>query len=195
MSPIEFVLYTRQPCRLCDLMKASMEKFSSREGRAIVVREVNVDEDPVVLARYGEDVPVVELRGREVMRHRFDAEAFRAALAEEHAAASGLAAMQCVPCRGGVPPMPLDIAESWLARLGGSWRIEEGHHLRKEYTFPDFASALAFVNRIGAVAEEQGHHPDVELGWGKVGVTIYTHKIDGLTESDFVLAAKIEQMV
>jgi 4a-hydroxytetrahydrobiopterin dehydratase len=71
--------------------------------------------------------------------------------------------------------------------------VVEGHHLEKLYTFKDFAGALAFVNAVGRVAEEQNHHPDITLAWGKVRVTIWTHKIDGLTESDFVLAAKADR--
>ncbi|HEX7677179.1 MAG TPA: 4a-hydroxytetrahydrobiopterin dehydratase [Thermoanaerobaculia bacterium] len=81
-----------------------------------------------------------------------------------------------------------------LARtLGGDWRVVDEHHLEKEYTFPDFAQALAFTNRIGAIAEEEGHHPDIYLAWGKVGVKIWTHKVDGLTRADFVLAAKMDR--
>jgi 4a-hydroxytetrahydrobiopterin dehydratase len=108
-------------------------------------------------------------------------------------APSDLAAQQCVPCRGGVPPLAGDKIAELLERLGpNGWQVERQHHLEKEYEFDDFASALAFVNRVGAVAEEQGHHPDLSLTWGKVGIRIWTHKIDGLTESDFVLAAKCD---
>jgi 4a-hydroxytetrahydrobiopterin dehydratase len=106
---------------------------------------------------------------------------------------SDLASKTCVPCRGGVPPLKgRELAE--LKRQVSGWEVIEEHHLRKTYTFPDFKSALAFVNRVGEVAEEQGHHPDICLGWGKVEVTIWTHKIDGLTESDFILAAKLDQL-
>jgi len=94
-----------------------------------------------------------------------------------------------------VPPL----AGAELARLLGElgpngWQVVAGHHLDKEYRFPDFLSALAFVNRVGEEAERQGHHPDLHLAWGKVRVTIWTHKIDGLTESDFVLAARIDRL-
>ena len=107
---------------------------------------------------------------------------------------SSLADKSCVPCRGGVPPLSKDEQAPLLKALGpNGWKATNGHHLEKEYKFPDFVQALAFVNRIGAIAEEQGHHPDITLGWGKVGVTTWTHKIDGLTESDFVLAAKIDR--
>jgi 4a-hydroxytetrahydrobiopterin dehydratase len=105
-----------------------------------------------------------------------------------------LAAKQCVPCRGGVPPLPAAEQERLLRELGAGWRVVDGHHLECEFGFPDFVHALTLTNRIGAVAEEQGHHPDIYLSWGKVRVTIWTHKIDGLTESDFVLAAKIDQL-
>jgi 4a-hydroxytetrahydrobiopterin dehydratase len=107
---------------------------------------------------------------------------------------SDLAAKQCVPCKGGVPPLAGEALESLLAQLGpAGWQVISGHHLEKSYTFDDFSSALAFVNRIGAVAEEQGHHPEIYLGWGKVRLTVWTHKIEGLTESDFVFAAKADQ--
>ncbi|MCC7292795.1 MAG: 4a-hydroxytetrahydrobiopterin dehydratase [Phycisphaerales bacterium] len=104
---------------------------------------------------------------------------------------SDLAAKQCTPCRGGVPPLTGAALKNLLAQVSG-WQAMREHHLAKEYAFPDFAAALAFVNRVGSLAEEQGHHPDVYLAWGKVRIEIWTHKIDGLTESDFILAAKID---
>jgi 4a-hydroxytetrahydrobiopterin dehydratase len=108
---------------------------------------------------------------------------------------SDLANRDCVPCRGGIPPLAGAELDRLLAELGpNDWRVVDGHHLDKEYRFPDFVSALAFVNRVGEEAERQGHHPDLHLAWGKVRVTIWTHKIDGLTESDFVLAAKLDRL-
>jgi len=107
-----------------------------------------------------------------------------------------LAAKQCVPCKGGVPPLAGKELDSLVSQLGpNGWKVVRGHHLEKAYPFPDFVQALAFVNRVGAVAEEQGHHPELSLGWGKVGITLWTHKIDGLTESDFVLAAKADRVL
>lgn len=104
---------------------------------------------------------------------------------------AGLAEQTCVPCRGGVPPLtPQEIAP--LLRQLQGWRVVDNHHLEKRYDLPDFAQALALVNRIGAIAEEQGHHPDLYLAWGRVEVKIWTHKINGLTESDFILAAKCD---
>lgn len=83
----------------------------------------------------------------------------------------------------------------FLKQLGGGWKVVEEHHLEKEYLFSDFKQALAFVNRAGAIAEEEGHHPDMLLSYGKVKVQIWTHKIDGLTESDFILAAKYDNLL
>lgn len=106
---------------------------------------------------------------------------------------SELATKSCVPCRGGVPP--LKGAElNKLAQQVPQWKVVNEHHLVRKFEFPDFKTALAFTNRVGALAEEQGHHPDILLRWGSVEITIWTHKIDGLTESDFILAAKIEEL-
>ena len=104
-----------------------------------------------------------------------------------------LARKSCVPCTGGVPPLRGTELVSLSRQLGGNWTVVDEHHLEKEFGFPNFVDALAFVNRVGGVAEEQGHHPDIYLTWGKVRIRIWTHKIDGLTESDFVLAAKIDR--
>jgi 4a-hydroxytetrahydrobiopterin dehydratase len=104
-----------------------------------------------------------------------------------------LADKTCVPCRGNVPPLKGDALNVLKAELP-DWEVVEEHHLHKAFKFPDFQKALEFVNRAGAIAEEQGHHPDILLGWGKAEVTIFTHKINGLTESDFVLAAKIDKV-
>ncbi|HSP33976.1 MAG TPA: 4a-hydroxytetrahydrobiopterin dehydratase [Thermoanaerobaculia bacterium] len=79
--------------------------------------------------------------------------------------------------------------------LGGSWRIAGEHHLFKEFRFPDFEQALSFTNAVGAIAEREGHHPDIHLAWGKVRIEIWTHKVDGLTRSDFILAAKIDKIL
>jgi len=105
-----------------------------------------------------------------------------------------LARKTCVPCVGNVPPLTGDKVDQLLADLD-HWSAEKGHHLTKTFRFPDFARALAFVNRVGAIAEEQDHHPDIHLSWGRVRVDIWTHKIDGLTENDFILAAKIDELV
>lgn len=104
-----------------------------------------------------------------------------------------LAKKECIPCKGGVPPVKGEALESLQQQLGSDWNVVEEHHLEKEFEFPDFASALEFVNAVGAIAEAQNHHPDIELSYGVVKVKIWTHKIGGLTESDFILAAKIQK--
>jgi len=106
---------------------------------------------------------------------------------------SDLASRECVPCRGGVPPMKgAEIQE--FARQLQEWSVIDEHHLKKDYQFKNFRETLDFIVRVGELAEEQGHHPDICFGWGKAEITIWTHKIDGLTESDFVLAAKIDKL-
>jgi 4a-hydroxytetrahydrobiopterin dehydratase len=104
-----------------------------------------------------------------------------------------LADKKCVPCRGGVPPLKGAELDTLKGQVQG-WEVVNEHHLKKAFTFPDFQSALTFVNHVGPVAEEQGHHPDIYLAWGKVEIITWTHKIDGLTESDFILAAKIDRL-
>ena len=106
---------------------------------------------------------------------------------------SDLATKNCVPCRGGVPPLAGKELEE-LAQQVPQWKVIDGHHIVRGFKFSDFAQALAFVNKVGAIAEEQGHHPDILLSWGKAEVTTWTHKINGLTESDFILAAKIDKI-
>ncbi|MBZ5576402.1 MAG: 4a-hydroxytetrahydrobiopterin dehydratase [Acidobacteriia bacterium] len=104
-----------------------------------------------------------------------------------------LAEKHCVPCRGGVPPLRGAELEKLREQVSG-WQAVNEHHLQRTYSFPDFRQALDFVNAAGAIAEQEGHHPDLHLSWGKVGVEIWTHKIDGLTESDFILAAKLDRI-
>jgi 4a-hydroxytetrahydrobiopterin dehydratase len=104
-----------------------------------------------------------------------------------------LASKECVPCRGGIPPLAGDELQTLGQQLGNGWEVVDVHHLSKEFTFKNFTEALAFVNRVGEVAEDQSHHPDLYLAWGKVRVEIWTHKINGLTESDFIFAAKADQ--
>jgi 4a-hydroxytetrahydrobiopterin dehydratase len=104
-----------------------------------------------------------------------------------------LAEKHCVPCRGGVPPLTPEQIKPLAIQLN-DWRVVNSHHVERQFKFPDFKTALDFVNVVGRIAEEEAHHPDIYLAWGKVEVKIWTHKIDGLTESDFVLAAKIDRI-
>jgi 4a-hydroxytetrahydrobiopterin dehydratase len=105
---------------------------------------------------------------------------------------SELADGTCIPCRGGVPSLngkELDVLQK---KLANDWEVINEHHLEKEYLFGNFRKALDFTNKVGEMAEIQNHHPDIHLAWGKVKLTIWTHKIDGLTESDFIFAAKAD---
>ncbi len=104
-----------------------------------------------------------------------------------------LARKECVPCKGGVSPLKGDELNRLNEQVEG-WDVIEEHHLSKTYKFPNFVKALEFVNKVGSIAEQQGHHPNIFLTWGKVSIETWTHKIDGLTESDFILAAKIDEI-
>jgi 4a-hydroxytetrahydrobiopterin dehydratase len=106
---------------------------------------------------------------------------------------SDLATKSCVPCRGNVPALKGSELKALHSQVP-EWNVVEEHHLTRNFGFPDFKQALDFANRAGAVAEQQGHHPDMMLAWGKVEVTMWTHKINGLTESDFIMAAKIDKL-
>ena len=106
---------------------------------------------------------------------------------------SDLASKTCVPCRGGVPPLGGEQLKAFSKQVP-EWGLSKEHDISRTFSFPDFRSALDFVNKVGELAEREGHHPDILLKWGSVGITIWTHKIDGLTESDFILAAKIDRL-
>ncbi|NQV55811.1 MAG: 4a-hydroxytetrahydrobiopterin dehydratase [Rhodospirillales bacterium] len=101
----------------------------------------------------------------------------------------------CIPCQGGIPPLDAREADAFLKQIPG-WSLSPGaHHVEREFNFDDFVQTLAFVNEVGRLAEAEGHHPDISFGWGYCAITIYTHKIDGLHENDFILAAKINDLV
>jgi 4a-hydroxytetrahydrobiopterin dehydratase len=105
-----------------------------------------------------------------------------------------LATKICVPCQGGAPALKGEALKTLHQKLGHDWQIIKDHHLEKEFKFKNFQEALQFTNKVGEVAEANNHHPDIYLAWGKVRITLWTHKIDGLSESDFVMAAKIESI-
>ncbi|MBE45040.1 MAG: pterin-4-alpha-carbinolamine dehydratase [Euryarchaeota archaeon] len=105
-----------------------------------------------------------------------------------------LSAKDCVPCQGGVPPLSEEESAAFLEQVNSDWNVIDNHHLIRKWEFPDFATSLDFTNKLGAICEEQGHHADFQLSWGKVVAIIFTHKIDALTESDFVLASKFDQI-
>jgi 4a-hydroxytetrahydrobiopterin dehydratase len=107
----------------------------------------------------------------------------------------GLAGRSCVPCRGGVPSLEESAARALLAQTPG-WRLEEGGtRLKRGFEFADFVEAMRFVNRVAEVAEAEGHHPDIAIHWNKVELTLWTHKIGGLHENDFILAAKVDALL
>ncbi|AOT72193.1 4a-hydroxytetrahydrobiopterin dehydratase [Geosporobacter ferrireducens] len=107
---------------------------------------------------------------------------------------SELASKQCIPCTIGTPPLNGKELEDFHQQLDPLWKVIDEHHIEREFYFKNFRQALNFTNQIGALAEEEGHHPDIYLSWGKVKLVVYTHKIDGLSESDFVFAAKVDAM-
>ncbi len=104
-----------------------------------------------------------------------------------------LADNKCVPCRGGVPPMERSKAEQMLGELEHGWQLNDQGHLERLYTFKNFAQAMAFASTVGDLAEAEGHHPDLYIAWGKCKIEVWTHKISGLTASDFYLAAKADR--
>lgn len=105
---------------------------------------------------------------------------------------STLADAKCESCDTATKPLDAPQTAELLKQLGNGWRVVDGHHLEKQFDFKDFLQALAFTNRIGEIAESVGHHPDIYLTWGKVRLNIFTHKVNGLTKDDFILAAKFE---
>jgi 4a-hydroxytetrahydrobiopterin dehydratase len=105
-----------------------------------------------------------------------------------------LAKRHCEPCRGGTPPLESSALAELKSKLHPDWKVVDQHHLERTFRFPDFRQALAFTNSVGEIAEAEDHHPDLHLSWGKVTMDVWTHKIDGLTENDFILAAKTDRL-
>jgi 4a-hydroxytetrahydrobiopterin dehydratase len=105
-----------------------------------------------------------------------------------------LAGEECIPCLGGMPPLAGAKLEAYCARLGDQWDLVDGIKLMRSFTFKDFSQALNFTCVVGELAEAANHHPDIELSWGRVGITLWTHKISGLSQADFVLAARINAL-
>jgi 4a-hydroxytetrahydrobiopterin dehydratase len=190
----EVTFYTRVDCPLCDKAYAAVREAIALHQLPVTVTVTDIDSDAALRARLTDDVPVIYVDGVEAFRHRVTAGAFAAYVRDSSAPASrsSLADEMCIPCTGGVPAVHGAELAALATSLGGGWRVVDEHHLEREFTFPDFAQALAFTNRVGAIAEAEGHHPDIYLAWGKVRITIWTHKVDGLTRADFVLAAKID---
>lgn len=106
-----------------------------------------------------------------------------------------LSSKKCVPCEVKIPPFSAEKIKDYLRHLKLGWEIVDGKKLRHEFRFKDFTAAMVFVNQMAAIAEAEGHHPDISIFYNKVAVTLWTHFIGGLHENDFILAAKIEQLV
>lgn len=105
-----------------------------------------------------------------------------------------LSQKHCIPCQGTVPPLSSAEIEHFLSALHDPWTLNNLGHLYQKYKFSDFKKAMAFANEIARIAEVENHHPDLKISWGACAIEIWTHKIQGLTESDFILAAKIEKI-
>ncbi len=106
----------------------------------------------------------------------------------------GLTEKTCVPCQGGIAPLTKSAAEGYMSQVPG-WVLSDGaDRISKNFEFRDFLGAIDFVNRVGALAEEEGHHPDISFGWGYADITFFTHKIKGLHENDFIMAAKVNAL-
>jgi|GEM_PF-33751 len=195
--PVRVTLFTRRDCRLCDKASATIARVSHSAGIPLELTEIDVDGDPGLVDRFGLDVPVVFIAERFAFRHQVDPEIFLELIRSARSQPpirSELSKQNCEPCRGGMSTVDEQRASVLLGQIQPGWRIIDGHHLRKELTFPDFRSALAFVNEIGRVAEEEGHHPDLTLAYGRVAIETWTHAAGGLTENDFILAAKIDDL-
>lgn len=105
----------------------------------------------------------------------------------------GLRKRHCKPCEGGTPPLTPKEAAAYLEQLADGWELHEGK-LRRRFTFPDFKETMVFVNKVADIAEKEGHHPDLRVSYGKVLIELWTHTIKGLSENDFILAAKIDEI-
>ena len=105
-----------------------------------------------------------------------------------------LTSRKCTPCQAGAPKLKANEIKSYLKKIKKGWKVIKNHHIEKEFKFKDFKEALNFTNKVGKIAEKEGHHPDIHLSWGRVKVITYTHKINGLHENDFILASKIDKI-
>jgi 4a-hydroxytetrahydrobiopterin dehydratase len=108
--------------------------------------------------------------------------------------AANLADRSCIPCRGGIPPLDAAAAKQLLSQAPSWTLMDDAHRIERTFRFPDFKAAIAFVNKVGELAEVEGHHPDIHFGWGYATVSMHTHKIKGLHENDFIMAAKINRL-
>ena len=195
----DLIVYTRRNCHLCDVAKRDATGMLRAAGIELKLREIDVDSDARLVELYGHDVPLFFIGGIEVARHRIAGETFiRAVLAAQRsskmpASASSLVDEKCGACNGDTPKLSSGEIDSLKKELDSAWRVDNSTFLRREIVTPDFKTSLDLANRIGAIAEAEGHHPDLTVSWGKLGIEISTHAIKGLSRADFVLAAKIDR--
>jgi len=177
---MQVTFYTRRDCPLCDKAKAAIRA----SGVDVELVEVDIDEDPELQRQFTDDVPVIYIDGREAFRHFVHPQAFAAY-------ARGVSAKLAFDRA----PLEFDEIRALTSHLQPGWVYYNAHDLRREYKFADFAEALAFTNRIGAIAEELDHHPEITLGWGRVQVVTWTHSAQSVTRADFILAARVDSVV
>jgi 4a-hydroxytetrahydrobiopterin dehydratase len=177
---MQVTFYTRRDCPLCDKAKAAIRA----SGVEVELVEIDIDDDPELQRRFTDDVPVIYVNGKEAFRHFVHPQAFAAYI------------------RGASPALEFDRTKleydeirALMGHLQPGWVYYNAHDLRREFKFADFAEALAFTNRVGAIAEELDHHPDIELGWGRVQVSTWTHTAQSVTRADFILAAGVDSVV
>jgi 4a-hydroxytetrahydrobiopterin dehydratase len=177
---VQVTFYTRRDCPLCDKAKAAIRA----SGAGVELIEVDIDEDPELKQKFTDDVPVIYINGKEAFRHYVHPQAFAAY-------ARGVSAA----LEFDRTPLEHDEIRALMSHLQPGWVYYNAHDLRREYKFANFAEALAFTNRVGAIAEELDHHPEIELGWGRVQVSTWTHSAGSVTRADFILAARVDRVV
>jgi 4a-hydroxytetrahydrobiopterin dehydratase len=177
---MQVTFYTRRDCPLCDKAKAAIRA----SGVDVELIEVDIDDDPDLQRQFTDDVPVIYVNGKEAFRHFVHPQAF----ASYARGVSGTLAFDRTP-------LEHDEIRALMSHLQAGWVYYNAHDLRREYKFANFAEALAFTNRIGAIAEELDHHPEITLGWGRVQVVTWTHSAQSVTRADFILAARVDSVV
>lgn len=178
---MQVTFYTRRDCPLCDKAKASIKA----SGADVDLVEVDIDGDPELHRRFTDDVPVIYVDGKEAFRHFVHPQAF----------ASYVRGIAQKPATVDRTPLEHDEIRALMTHIDPAWEYYNAHQLRRELRFANFAEALAFTNRVGTIAEELGHHPDILLGWGRVVVTSRTHTPEGVSRADFLLAARVDSVV
>ncbi len=182
---MQVTFYTRNECSLCEKAKRAI----AAAGTGVTIVEVDIDEHPKLKERFTDDVPVIFVNGVEAFRHSVEPEAFAAYI---RGAAPAVLAEEPMPKAR--LPLAHDEIRALMSQLHSGWTYHNAHELRRSFRFKNFAEALAMTNRIGEIAEQLQHHPDILLGWGKVDLSIRTHDADAITRADFILAAKIDKL-